>query len=354
MTADHTRSESNASPAGWRALDRNTLDDRRNMIDDELAATLLNSSPDGLMLVDNDGVITVVNQSASSIFGYASDELVGMNVDALVPKEHRPKHHHHRRGFQSDPAPRPMGTGLQLFAEHSDGTMFPVEISLSPVVLDGGVQTIATVRDVSDRQEAIAHVALLEDRERIARDLHDMVIQRLFAAGMSLQAIAGLSEQPSVADRIVQVTEELDDTIHELRAAIFQLGQPDHARTLSAHLAALVDERSRNLSFSPSFTIMGEIDDVPDHVGEQLTATLIEALSNIARHANATQASVSVTRADDRIRLQVTDDGVGIADAPKPKGGISNMMWRAAELGGTCTVAPAGGTGTHLDWHVPL
>ncbi len=324
------------------------------MIADELAATLLNSSPDGLMLVTADGTIEVANRSASVVFGYAVDDLVGMNVDQLVPMEKRGVHHRHRQRFREEPEERPMGTGLQLFAQHADGSMFPVEISLSPVTVDGELHTIATVRDVTERQEVRAHLALLKDRERIARDLHDMVIQRLFAAGMGLQAIAGLVEPANVAERIAHVVDELDETIRELRVAIFELGQADQRQTLSAHIAALVHERSRNLDFTPQLSIEGDLDDLGDLVGDQLVATLIEALSNIARHARATGATVVITREADSVRLQVTDDGVGIDSVAKPMGGISNMMWRAAELGGSCRVVAASPAGTQLEWHVPI
>ena len=99
--------------------------------------------------------------------------------------------------------------------------MFPVEISLSPIELADGLHTIATIRDMSDRQESAAQMAMLQDRERIARDLHDMVIQRLFAAGMSLQAVQGQARPPAVAERIASTIDELDSTIRELRSAIF-------------------------------------------------------------------------------------------------------------------------------------
>lgn len=324
------------------------------MIADELAATLLNSSPDGLILVAEDGSIVLANHAASILFGYTVEELHGLSVDALVPREQRDGHDARRAEFRGEPVSRPMGSGLHLFAEHADGGMFPVEISLSPVTLDGDVHTIATVRDVSERQESLAQVALLRDRERIARDLHDMVIQRLFAAGMSLQAMTGVIDQPEVAQRVLKVTDELDDTIRELRSAIFRLGQPEHARTMSAQIAAMVEERTDQLGFKPTVVISGGVDDLPEHVWEQLTATLVEALSNVARHADATAAEIRITRSREQVELEVTDDGVGLAQVSKTQGGISNMMWRAAELGGSCTVAPGMPAGTRLQWSVPI
>lgn len=305
------------------------------------------------MLVDRSGRIRLANQSAATIFGYGVDELLDMSVDELVPTENRRAHADRRLSFTQQPSRRPMGTDLQLRGQHRDGDTFPVEISLSPLTVDGEIQTIATVRDVSERQEAQAQLALSADRERIAHDLHDLVIQRLFAAGMSLQSVVGLIESSVARDRIISVTDELDETVRSLRTAIFHLGRTESYRTLTAHLAELIDERSRHLGFTPSVNIAGEIDDLPDFVADQLIATLTEALSNVLRHANASDASVSVTRLDGELRLEVTDNGTGILGSPKPLGGLSNMMWRAAELGGSCTVTPSLGSGTQLVWHIP-
>ncbi len=315
---------------------------------------MLDSSPDGLLLVAGDGSIRLANRSAGSIFGYDVEQLVEMRVEELVPVENSDRHAAHRANYLSRPERRPMGTDLRLLARYSDGDLFPVEISLSPITLDGEVHTIATVRDVSERQEALARVALMNDRERIARDLHDMVIQRLFAAGMSLQAVTSMIESPVALARISAVTDELDETIHELRTAIFQLGHPEQNQSLSSHLNELVHERSRQLGFMPQLVVKGDIDDLPELVGEQLIATLTEALSNVARHAGATSAVVRILLPDDQhVVMSVTDDGVGISGAPKAKGGLSNMMWRAAELGGTCSVSPSDPSGTSLVWSVP-
>lgn len=318
-----------------------------------LAETLLDSSPDGLLLVSDDGVIRLANRAAAALFGYGVDGLIGMNIDELVPDEHRGAHAEHRRQYAINPTSRPMGTNLRLSAQHADGTLFPVEISLSPVTLGDEVQTIATVRDVTDRQEVMARTALLEDRERLARDLHDMVIQRLFAAGMSLQAVISLVDASAQA-RISTVVDELDETISELRSAIFHLTQPDHRSSLSSHVAQLVHDRSRQLGFAPDLRIEGQLEGLPEYIGEQLIATLTEALSNIARHASATVAQIDVIGNKKGITLTVRDNGVGLTGKPKAAGGLSNMMWRAAELGGNCSVAPASPTGTEVVWHVPV
>ena len=320
----------------------------------ELAGALIDSSPDGLLLVDDDGLILLANPIAETMFGRTEADLVGSSIDELVPPEFRSTHPQRRAAYTSAPTSRPMGTGLELFAQHSSGEMFPVEISLSPCTIDGSVFTIATIRDVSDRQESAAQMAMMQDRERIARDLHDMVIQRLFAAGMNLQSVQSAAQPPMVADRIGSTINELDDTIRELRAAIFRLGQQDERRTLSAQLTELVHERSRHLGFEPVLRLAGDLDQLPDFIADQLVATVTEGLSNVVRHANATTAEVRIACAGTNLSLTISDDGVGLPNEPKRSGGLSNMMWRAAELGGSCTVGPNEPAGTRLQWHVPV
>ena len=305
------------------------------------------------MLVGADGIIALANPVAAKLFGKTQEEFIGSSIDELVPQEFRHSHSQRRADFAVVPSSRPMDTGLQLFAQHSSGNMFPVEISLSPCTIEGVLYTIATIRDVSERQESATRMAMLQDRERIARDLHDMVIQRLFAAGMSLQAVQGAARPQLVADRISDTITELDDTIRELRSAIFRLGQHGEHRTLSAQITELVHERSRHLGFEPVLRLVGDLDSLPDFIADQLVATVTEGLSNVVRHADATSADVHVERVADGLSLRISDNGVGIPDEPKRSGGLSNMMWRAAELGGSCTVSPNDPAGTRLLWHVP-
>jgi PAS domain S-box-containing protein len=319
----------------------------------QFAGALIDASPDGVIVVDADGIIQLANPVASTLFGRSIDDLTGTCVDELVPTEFRPRHEAHRRGYHDHATKRPMGTGLRLFAQNASGTMFPVEISLSPVRIDGQQHTIATIRDVSDRQETETRMAMLQDRERIARDIHDMVIQRLFAAGMSLQAVQPQAQPAVVADRIADTIEELDDTIRELRQAIFHLSQDNEPRTVESRIRELVGDRTKHLGFTPDLDVGGDLDGLPDFVSDQLIATITEALSNIARHAGATTASISIDHTGGHLSLVVRDDGKGLPPEPKRSGGLSNMMWRAAELGGSCTIGRNEPRGTRLHWSVP-
>jgi len=326
----------------------------KNMPVESVLAALVEASPDGMLLVMSNGEIKFANGAASALFGYDDGGLNGVLVETLMPVQVRVDHVDRRNGYLAAPASRPMDTGLELYAQRADESLVPVEISLSPIVIDGDRCTIATVRDVSERRTTAAKLALLSERERIARDIHDMVIQRLFAAGMQLQAVAGIAEPPTVADRMSGVVDELDDTIRELRMAIFHLGIPDAEQSLANHVAAVVDGRRQQLGFVPNLVIVGDIDGIPDFVGEQLIATVTEALSNVARHANATEAGVHVSLVDGALQLTVSDNGSGISGAPKPNGGLSNIVWRATELGGSCTVEAGSPSGTVIAWNVPV
>lgn len=322
------------------------------------ARVAFEANPDAVLIVGADGVISEANPAAHLLFGYGPTELIGLAVEQLVPEMSRHRHVELRQGYEAHPLPRPMGLGMGLMCERADGTNVPVEISLSPLG-DGG-STIATVRDVTDRladrneaRRSVARLELLEDRERIARDLHDMVIQRLFASGMSLQAVAAIAEPPEVAERIMSTIDELDDTIRDIRNTIFEL-HLQRRPALSERVANLVADRRDALGFEPELSVTGEIDRLPTDVSDDLLATLAEALSNVGRHAAAETASVAVEHRSGSLSLVVVDDGRGMPAEPNPGHGLSNILWRAANHGGRCTWRPGDGGGTVMEWRVPV
>jgi signal transduction histidine kinase len=197
-------------------------------------------------------------------------------------------------------------------------------------------------------------IALLEDRERIARDLHDKVIQRLFAAGMALQTALPLSERSEVSSRIAQTIEDLDETIREIRYTIFALERPSH-RGVRVDIFAEADGAREELGYSPDLKLDGPIDVVvTEEIAEHLLATLQEALANVAKHARASKVDV-VVHAGSNVFLRVEDDGVGLPDGVDRKSGLDNMEQRAEALGGTFTARRAKRRGgTIVEWQVPL
>lgn len=203
----------------------------------------------------------------------------------------------------------------------------------------------------------VQELALVEDRERIARDLHDTVVQRLFATGMSLQGGARLVrvDPDAAVARIETAVDDLDVTVKHIRSAIFAL-EATRVSTdgLRDRVLALVRQAAGPLGFEPKVLFDGPLDTgVSEEVGAEMLATLREALSNVARHAHATRVEIELV-ADQQLELRVADDGVGPAAARATRGhGLKNMATRAARLGGRLELRARQPTGTALEWRVP-
>jgi signal transduction histidine kinase len=198
---------------------------------------------------------------------------------------------------------------------------------------------------------------LLDERERIARDLHDDVIQRLFATGMSLQAVAHLVDDPVAAQRIVRAVDELDVSIRQVRSTIFELHQRSTGlRTLRSEILTICEDASRALGFKPTCDVRGPVDSaVGATMAGHLLLCLREALSNVARHARATSTEVEVVVEHGRLLLRVADDGVGYVPTPgASSSGLDNMLVRAEANGGTFAVGRRPSGGLVITWDVPL
>ncbi len=449
-------------------------------------ANLVESAPDGLLLVDAHGIIRHANRQMESLFGYDPDELVGQTVEVLLPEHLRSVHLVRRDRYRASPTIRTMGSGLDLRGRRRDGTSITVEVSLSPIEHDGAAAVVAAVRDVSARVEADAHVrrierlvdrahegvylidpvttrftyvnagaaaqsgfgrrallsmtplelmpdmdaailqrvlervatrgrlvpivtrlrradgedlpvellverdespgggvavaalvrdlserrqseemlheareelALVEDRERIARDLHDRIIQRLFAIGMSLQASGAQVPAGTAFERLGRSIDDIDDTISEIRAVIFELQPPTPSGSLRRQLLTAVRETRSMLGFEPHAVLSGPLDSV---VGPSLAAELLAVvdagLANVAAYAKPTAVEVRVT-ADPAglLSLELDDDGMGISELIEPGRDLAEFAARAERIGGTLRIErQVGRTGTRLTWEAPL
>lgn len=198
---------------------------------------------------------------------------------------------------------------------------------------------------------------LLEERARIARDLHDDVIQRVFAAGMSLQTTSRLTDDQRIRDRLEMTLADLDTVIAQVRNTIFHLNRdPSSGPSLRADVMALCTETGRSLGFEPRCQFTGPVDSaVSGDVAEHLMLGLREALSNVVRHAGASAVTVDVEVAHDALTLRVVDDGRGVGPRPPGAGhGLANLAARAERLGGSFSLEVPDGGGTALEWSVPL
>ena len=326
----------------------------------DLISGIIEAAPDGIVMVDESGSIVLVNRQTEAVFGYDRGELLGQPVEMLLPERFRQVHGAQREQYHAEPRLRPMGAGQSLLGRRRDGTEFAIEISLSPLDADGPGRVIAMVRDITDRleaerrlQEAGESLRLLEDRERIARDLHDLVIQRLFAAGMALQATISRLDDREVADRVSRVVDDLDSTIRQLRMVIFGLQDTgDVAAGLRSAVLQIVSEQRAALGFEPRIDFDGPVDAIGGAVAEHLLAVLREALANVARHAHATEVTIRLSADAQALTLRITDDGIGIVDAPTSGNGLRNARDRAISLAGACTVTPGRAGGTVFEWRV--
>jgi PAS domain S-box-containing protein len=335
------------------------------LIDQALLVHAVDRSPDGVLIVDEVGIIHFANRSMAVLAGRDAEEFVGRSVDELVPADLRPSHAAHRRSFNRAPTQRPMGSGLELMLVRRDGTLVPVEISLSPLQHEGTQFVIAAVRDVSERKEAqrrlsaaTEQLTLAHERERIGRDLHDVILQHLYGMGLSLQAIA--TAFGPEGERLDTVIDDIDRIISEVRTIVFTLGTPGRAGSLGQELADVMAQASRVLGFTPSMRLEGPVETViTADIRSEMVASMREALGNVARHAGgATKATVVVEVAGDRVAMTVSDNGTGppadVDLALRGGHGLANLRTRAESLGGTCTLAPGDGGGAMLHWSVPF
>jgi len=203
----------------------------------------------------------------------------------------------------------------------------------------------------------VRELDVVADRERIARDLHDTVIQRLFATGLSLQnAVRLAAPLPDVVDRIQLAVDELDEVVRQIRSSIFELHAAEVAGMgLRRQLLTVGDELSDALGFSPTFRFEGPIDNaVSEEVADHVLAVLREALSNVARHAEASGAAVLVELEAGRLTILVDDEGVGPGPLRGDSQGLRNLTDRAEQLGGGFSLDPGPRRGTRMRWWTPI
>ena len=202
----------------------------------------------------------------------------------------------------------------------------------------------------------VQEMAVYEDRERLARDLHDNVIQRLFAVGLSVQGLAGTAEAP-VAERLDAAVSDIDDIIRQIRSSIYELGITRDDRGVRADVLAILRELGPVVGLDVRASFDGPVDSaIADHVAVELLATVREAVTNIGRHARATRVTMHLVVDDGWCRLEVVDDGRGIGASRQDRGGpgLVNLRRRAEKLHGRFSVESPPTGGTSLVWQVPI
>ncbi|MET7339004.1 GAF domain-containing protein [Nonomuraea sp. NPDC005650] len=223
-------------------------------------------------------------------------------------------------------------------------------------VLQAFAGQAAIALELAETRQDAERLGLLEDRDRIAKDLHDVVIQRLFATAMTLMSTIRLVERPEAAKRVQYAIDELDETIRQIRSSIFALQASGEgaAPSLRTQIVELVEGAAGHLGFMPGLRMEGQIDAmVPEPVADHLLAVLREALSNVVRHSRSTRADVLVEVEGSELVLAVTDNGVGLGETGR-RSGLRNIEERATGLGGTAELETPEDGGTRLRWQIPL
>jgi signal transduction histidine kinase len=204
--------------------------------------------------------------------------------------------------------------------------------------------------------QRVHEVAVYEERDRLARDLHDTVIQHLFAIGLSLQSIAAHPSAGPTKERLSSAIADIDDTIRQVRTSIFELGSTEVSRGVRAAVLSLVEDLAEVTGFDVQTGFEGPVDTaIPATISEHILAVIREAVTNVGRHADATSANVTVSVSAGRCIVEVSDNGKGIARSASSSGlGLGNLGRRAEKLHGRFEIENRASGGTLLTWEVPL
>ena len=321
---------------------------------------IIANAPDGILLVDGRGMIVLVNEQVCELFGYERAELVGQPIEMLVPVNRRSAHVGERQAFHAAPRLRPMGVGQYLAGLRKDGTEFPVEISLASTGGGDAQLAIGVVRDVTEyreieeeRRDLITTVQRQFERDRIARDLHDDIIQSVYAVGLLLEA-ARRDDSISREDLVRRTVVDLNSVISDIRAYMRELTSPQSDGHPTDMLAARIEELAASTG-TPRWTVNVSLAPTMSRELEQQVHRLAkELMSNVQRHSQAANASVTLLHHDGQLELTVEDDGVGFEpnDIREDAFGLHSIQERVTELGGTVTIQPRS-QGTSISISIP-
>jgi signal transduction histidine kinase len=340
-------------------------DRARSVATADLACVLLRESEDRLVVrVVSGGSADVVGESVPVVGTLAGSVVVSGDMfvveDASIDAEDRAPDF---RVPDDWPTPGPVAIFPLRSAQGVDGVLSVTWdkdhaddfASIDPELPAAFAEQAALALQVTKAREDQALLAVFEDRDRIARDLHDLVIQRLFAIGLGLQNTVRMTARPEVAGRVSDAIDEIDATIKDIRRSIFSLGAAAGTTSLRKDLDEALSAAEEALGFRPALRTSGPVDNaIPTAMHAHIVAVATEAVSNAARHAHPHELIVSLTVAG-AVVLEVVDDGTGFdPDTRERDSGIANMRYRAETLGGTCDVTSSPGHGTTIVWTVPV
>lgn len=315
------------------------------------------AAPDGILVAAPDGTIRFANPRSLEMFGFAHADLIGSSIDVLIPPRHRPRHRGHMAEYVRRPVARPMNAGMELNARRKDGSEFPVEIGLSPAVLDDGPVVVAIVRDVTQAAQLRAFgagtvQAAENERRRIAQELHDDTAQRLAAVKMALKRVAQLdpSEVPGLCDELRQEIGAVARDVSRIARGLM----PPELERIGVVESVRIWLDSRVGEEGPHVRLMADPVDPFLDLQQRLVLYRIvqEAVSNVVRHASASSLEVRIRGDGGVVETIVEDDGVGfdpVARTGRIGGlGLMGMRERAAMVGALVSIGSRPGEGTRV------
>jgi two-component system, sensor histidine kinase PdtaS len=324
-------------------------------------AMALEAAPTGMLMVDGDGHVVLVNAHIEKLFGYQREEMIGMPIEQLIPQRYRDKHPEFRRSFFSAPQARPMGRGRELYGVHKNGTEVPIEIGLNPVETSSGRYVVSSIVDITDRKRALEQLrertadltASLRERDVLLQEIHHRVKNNLqIISSLINMQIRRLQSEPACT--VLKECKTRVDTISLIHEKLYQsrdfsnVSFPDYARSLANTVLHVAESANR-------VTLTHHIEPVALPVDKAIPCGLIlnELLTNALKHAYPDGRSGSIEirlrrLAGDRLELQVRDDGIGMPDPDIKKVrrsiGLQLVSTLAEQLGGEVSIEVAGGT----------
>jgi len=328
----------------------------------EALRVVFDAAPDAIVVVDEQGLIRAFNVRVEELFGYEPEELLGRDIEILVPGELRSRHREERATYSAAPTVRPIGTGIELSGQHKSGAMIPVDICLSPVRIDGATFVIAAVRDVTERDRlrewgVSALRAAEEERERIALELHDDMAQRLAALMVRLR----LARQAPESEERESLMDEMRGEIQECADAVRRIARGLRPPALEVGVVAAIQAHVRSLRDSGELTVEVQVERGPGvprlsrDTELALYRVVQEALANAMRHSQADAVVVRIRTGSAGISAMIEDDGLGFDPAQLGlRGlGIVGMRERARNAGGELAIDSHPGAGTRVRVAVP-
>ena len=337
---------------------------------------LLEATPDAMVIVNEKGRILMANYLAAKVFGYSKEELLNQPVEMLVPGGFRHNHEKHRKEYNANPKVRQMGTSLDLVAVHKNGTVFPVEISLSPLITEEGMFVSAAVRDITQRKKAeqaleesfisvrrlTEHLQNIREEERthISREIHDELGQYLTVMMMDVAWLDKKigAENTGAKKKLTDLMELLDSTVKSVRRISTEL-RPSVLDDLGlvAAIELQLKEFEKRSGIYTQLLVSKSEPKLTDPVKNGLFRIFQESLTNVARHSDAKQVTVKLEKKDKKVVLMIEDNGKGFDEqiaAAKRTLGVLGMKERAAVMGGEYLISGKPGAGTIILVKIPL